>query len=187
LNAGFRIPPSAGSANGVLRSPLGYNRSYVNLGRRFSYEGWLAGQKEGRNFVTNGPLLFLTVRGASVRLRALSGAELDKAEIVVDGEVVKTFAATPGSSSLTGEARVRVEEGGWLAARVFEKNDKTVRFAHSAPVYFGKKARRSPQALARMREWIDALVEHVEPLRDLTPAQREEWLTLCRQAREFYQ
>lgn len=57
LSAGFRIPASAGSANGVSRNPLGYNRSYVYLGRQFDHSTWLGGQKAGRNFVTNGPML----------------------------------------------------------------------------------------------------------------------------------
>ena len=63
LSAGFRIPASAGSANGVAKIALGYNRSYVYLGKQFSYETWLAGQRAGRNFVTNGPMLFVTVNG----------------------------------------------------------------------------------------------------------------------------
>lgn len=45
LNAGLRVPASAGSANGVIHNPLGYNRSYVHLGSDFSAERWMAAQK----------------------------------------------------------------------------------------------------------------------------------------------
>jgi len=37
LNCGLRLPPSAGSASGVLPNPVGYNRVYVHLGPDFSY------------------------------------------------------------------------------------------------------------------------------------------------------
>src|SRR5262249_705740 len=32
LNCGLRIPPSAGSASGVLPNPVGYDRVYVHVG-----------------------------------------------------------------------------------------------------------------------------------------------------------
>ena len=63
LSAGLRIPASAGSANGVLKNPIGYSRSYAFLGNSFTTEAWLAAQKAGRNFVTNGPMLFLNANG----------------------------------------------------------------------------------------------------------------------------
>ena len=47
LNCGFRIPPSAGSASGVLPNPVGYNRVYVHLNGPFSYEDWWGGLARG--------------------------------------------------------------------------------------------------------------------------------------------
>ncbi|MGH9657042.1 MAG: hypothetical protein ACRD96_00775 [Bryobacteraceae bacterium] len=189
LSAGLRIPASAGSANGVLKNPIGYNRSYVNLGGSFSAEEWMAGQKAGRNFVTNGPMLFLRVREsdgrATVQLEALSSGELEKAEIVVNGAVVETFTPQGQRSRIVASAKVRAPDGGWLAARCYEKNPATVRFAHTSPVYFGKTPARSGEALARMREWIDALVEHLDK-QPLTDSQREEWFGLARKARERF-
>jgi hypothetical protein len=63
LNCGFRLPVSAGSASGVVPSPIGYNRVYVRLHDTFSYEGWFRALKAGRSFATNGPMLFFTVDG----------------------------------------------------------------------------------------------------------------------------
>src|SRR5262249_12161775 len=40
LNCGVRLPPSAGSASGVLPNPVGYNRVYVYLGKSLFYEKW---------------------------------------------------------------------------------------------------------------------------------------------------
>ena len=50
LNCGFRIPPSAGSASGVLPNPVGYNRVYVRLDEPFSYASWWRGLR-GRSLV----------------------------------------------------------------------------------------------------------------------------------------
>ena len=57
LNCGLRLPPSAGSASGVLPNPVGYNRVYVHVGKELTWEKWWEGLRAGRSFVTNGPLL----------------------------------------------------------------------------------------------------------------------------------
>ena len=86
LNCGLRVPPSAGSASGVLPNPVGYNRAYVYVGRDMTYDRWCQGLKAGRSFVTNGPLLlvraneqlpghvFTASEGAKVVIRLQAGA-----------------------------------------------------------------------------------------------------------------
>ena len=162
LSAGLRIPASAGSANGVLKNPLGYSRVYAYLDGPFSTAAWWKAQRAGRNFVTNGPMLFLTVDGqkpgailpdgprtVTVKVEARSRAEIETVEVLVDGVVVKTFPAR-------GAVQVPVESGSWIAARCIEKDPRTVRMAHTSPVYIGATARRDPAAIAWMREWIAA-------------------------------
>src|SRR5262249_21619906 len=63
LNAGLRVPPSAGSASGVLPNPVGYNRVYAHVGGAVSYEKWWEALAAGRAFVANGPLLRVRVGG----------------------------------------------------------------------------------------------------------------------------
>ena len=63
LNSGLRLPPSAGSASGVLPNPVGYNRVYVHLDEPFTCDAWFRGLSRGRCFVTNGPLLLVTADG----------------------------------------------------------------------------------------------------------------------------
>jgi hypothetical protein len=201
LGAGLRLPASAGSANGVLKNPIGYNRSYVLLDEPYSYDKWLAGQKAGRNFVTNGPMLFLTVEGkppgstlpgsireVSVRLSASASAPLETVELIVDGAVAKSF--KPGAKEFTTTVtKLKIRDGGWLAARCFEQNQLTVRFAHTSPVYFGASPARSPQALLFLRSWVETEMERIRwlPAELLTSEQKTEILEICRKARDFYQ
>jgi hypothetical protein len=139
LNCGFRLPVSAGSATGVMPSPLGFNRVYVYLPGGFEYHDWFRGLKAGRSFGTNGPMLFLTVnddkpgarlylpeRGGDVnrlrlRAEARSARELDRLEIIWSGQVVKTIRASGGSRELHVEYEFDAQRSGWFAARVFEK------------------------------------------------------------------
>jgi hypothetical protein len=65
LNCGFRLRPSAGTANGVHPVPLGFGRVYVQCPGGFSYEAWLRGLDEGRSFVTTGPMLLAEADGRS--------------------------------------------------------------------------------------------------------------------------
>src|SRR4030095_8612816 len=61
LNCGFRLRPTAGTANGVHPVPLGFGRVYVHLPDGFGYEAWKRGLDAGRSFVTTGPMLFARV------------------------------------------------------------------------------------------------------------------------------
>jgi hypothetical protein len=201
LSAGFRIPASAGSANGVVKVPFAYNRSYVYLGKRFSHGEWLAGQKAGRNFVTNGPMLFATVNNqrpgamlaegetqAHIRIEALSAFELDRVEVLVDGQIAKTLTPSQDQSRILASVTVPVEAGSWLAVRCFEKNDTTIRLAHTSPFYVGNTPKRSAEALEYLQEWVKADIARIEGLSEdkLSPGQKRELLELCRKALAFY-
>ena len=201
LSAGFRIPASAGSANGVVKIHFGYNRSYVYLGRRFSYTDWLAGQKAGRNFVTNGPMLFVNVNRvlpgsvlpgdageAHVEIDAVSAANLDRAEVLVDGAVARTIHSSASPWRIRASVTITVRDGSWLAVRCFEKNPVTVRLAHTSPFYFGKSPRRSAESLAHLRSWVEAEMDRLKglPGDKLTSGQKDELLALCRKALDHY-
>lgn len=126
LNCGLRLAAGAGSATGVKSSPPGYNRSYVKVGADATVRDFLASWRQGRNFVTNGPMLFLTAddrhepgdtielpaTGGEVRVRvqALSDQPLRSLAIIVNGQTI----ATTGHGEL--EARVPIKEGSWIVA-----------------------------------------------------------------------
>ncbi len=198
LNAGYRIPASAGSANGVLPNPIGYNRSYVHLGDGFSYHSWFEGQRAGRNFVTNGPVLLVQVNGllpgavlpsdtkqAEVQIEARSASNLRAVEIVVAGEVVESF--QPAAAMFMSTVRVPVQDGGWLAVRAFQEHPRTVRFAHTSPHYIGREPRRDPDAVAYLKAWVEAEIQRLEAVLDLTQEQREELIADCQRALESFE
>lgn len=137
LNCGLRLAAGAGSATGAKQTPVGYNRAYVRAGENPSLPDFLKAWREGRNFVTNGPMIFLTVdgrhqpgdtlelgpHGAEVRIdvEAVSQQPLTAVEVLLNGEVV---GRAPNASATTAKwsTTLRVSEGAWIAARCTEED-----------------------------------------------------------------
>lgn len=203
LNCGFRLPASAGSASGVKAAPLGYNRVYVNVAGPFSYANWFRSLKAGRSFATNGPMLFLSADGRGpgdvlrvdgarrqVRLRAeaLSPRPLDRLELVVNGRLVRTVTTADEAGRWVVESEATFSHDGWAIARAFEPAGRTIRFAHTSPVYVeaGRPAPAADDARFFI-EWIDreiAFYQSSDEFRD--PRHRAEMVAFFRQAREVY-
>jgi hypothetical protein len=206
LNCGFRLPLSAGSASGVKQAPLGYNRVYVRLNAPFSYENWFKALKSGRSFGTNGPMLFLTVDAAGpgetlsvegsttkhVRIRAesLSPRRQDRLEVLFKGQVIRTIAEPDERGILTVDFDFDVTDTGWFAARSFEPAGRTIRFAHTSPVYvrLGNRSGVVPADARFFLQWIDREMDHYrkEP-RFRKPEERAEMLKFFEKARAVYQ
>ncbi len=189
LNLGFRMPPSAGSASGVLPNPVGYNRVYARLDGPLSVEKWYAAMRDGRCFVTNGPMLFVSTgrSGAAlkVKVEALAREVIDRVEIVANGEIVESV--SPGAKSFRQDFMVNPERHSWLAVRCWLKQGETIRLAHSAPVYLPGKWDGTADAQYFV-QWIDELIalSGAEPDRFRNAAEREEVMALYRRARAFY-
>src|SRR5262249_5689784 len=148
LNGGLRLPPSAGSASGVLPNPVGYNRVYVHVDGELSYEKWWAGLKAGRSFVTNGPLLFCKANDhfpghvfavepgqrldLNLDLAVISKDRVPKLEIIKDGEVQQTIELSDQTRQQK-TARVSFDASGWFLVRGVADNKQTYRFASTAP------------------------------------------------------
>lgn len=149
LNCGLRLAAGTGSATGVKSSPAGYNRSYVRVDGNATVREFLEAWRQGRNFVTNGPMLFLTADGrhepgdtikfpstggaVQVRVQARSDQPLRSLAIVVNGRTI----ATTARGEL--EARIPVTEGAWIAA-VATAEDRSIsaaelaRYAQQSPL-----------------------------------------------------
>lgn len=197
LSAGLRIPVSAGSANGVLKSPLGYDRVYVHLDGPFSWEAWWKALKAGRSFATNGPMLWLTANGerpgstlagttrsARIQIEARAREPIDRVDLVVDGAIVRTLRPSGGGLSVKASFDIPVQDGSWMAARCFGQTDVTARMAHTSPIYVGAVPRRSPEAIKWMRAWIDGWREVIRntPGNRLDDGQKAAFLRLCGRA-----
>jgi len=196
LNSGLRIAPSAGSASGVLANPVGYNRAYVHLDGELTYEKWMEGLRAGRSFITNGPLLRVKANGQlpghvfaaekelSIELDAkLEGRDpVESFEIVRDGRIERTV---PVKDAL---GRLEFKQSGWFLVRCIAPNEKTFRFASSAPFYveIGASKRRISRSSAKFFvDWIDERMARV-PQKLSDPKQLDEVLEPHRKAREFW-
>ena len=175
---------------------------YVKLDAPFSYDSWFKALKAGRSMATNGPMLFLTVDGkepgdvlrvAPGRYRTLavhaevsSGKPLDRLEVVFNGKTIRTVR---GARDLKMDFEVEAAPG-WFAARAFEKPDRTVRFAHTSPVYVEVPGRSAPvpeEDAQFFIRWIDREMNFYRAasgFRD--PAHRSEMLALFAAARSVY-
>ncbi|HRK33465.1 MAG TPA: CehA/McbA family metallohydrolase [Candidatus Hydrogenedentes bacterium] len=184
LNAGLRIPPSAGSASGVLPNPVGYNRVYVHLDGPIKWDAWWDGLKSGRSFVTNGPMLMVKANDAYPGEVFRDGKEISiaiSAEIIAQEtipyiEVIKNgalhhsvpFDVWKKSGSL---GTLHFDESGWFMVRCITDNPKTFRFASTAPFYVEigrKKSRISRTAVQFLLDWTNeriARVKHDDPVK----------------------
>lgn len=147
LNCGFRIPPSAGSASGVMPNSIGYNRVYVHTDGAFAVDKWWDGLAAGRCFVTNGPLLRVSADGklpgyvfklngpAEIKLEAKLDCmdPIRSVEIIQNGRVVRQLSWEEFKSK--GLGRLAVEDSGWFVVRATADVEHTYRFAMTGPYY----------------------------------------------------
>ena len=196
LNCGLRIAPSAGSASGVLPNPVGYNRAYVHLDGAPSYERWMEGLRAGRSIITNGPLLRVKANGElpghvfaaekeiSIELAAVvEGRDpVEAIEIVRDGKIERKVPLKEGLG------RLEFKASGWFLLRCISPNEKTFRFASTAPFYveIGAQRRRVSRGSAQFfLDWVEERIARV-PLKLKDPKQLEEVLEPHQKAREFW-
>ena len=155
LNCGFPMRVTAGTASGAHPVQLGFGRVYVSLPDGFDGDAWIQGLRDGRSFVSNGPMLFVAHNDQSpghhfrateaTSIQVLGTAEsrrpLDRIEIVQAGKIVRRLTPT---NNRTDDGRfvshfdetISVSESSWICVRCFEQHpDERVRFAHTNPVH----------------------------------------------------
>ncbi len=206
LNLGLKLPISAGSASGVLRNPVGYNRLYAPL-ESFSYEDWFHAVKSGNAFATNGPMLFFELDGAQLgetiqvdsggvfrrkgSIKVRSQATLERAEILLNGEVIHEFHAGVNANEINEQVELAIDESSWIVARAYEKNDQTVRLAHTNPSYIEIGGPMTPKrdSATFYADWCRELpaASEADSERYENAAQRNEVEGIYRQAVGFYE
>ena len=149
LNLGVKIAATAGS-DVPWGATIGEVRTYAYTGRDFSADAWFAALKQGRTFVTNGPMLTLSVnkgipgdelrlgRGGKLRISAEAWAPEaigapKTLEIVSGGRVIRTSEARGEKDGKLGlQFDFSAAESQWIAARVTAFNGAV---AHTSAVY----------------------------------------------------
>jgi len=198
LNAGYRIPPSAGSASGVLKNPVGYNRVYVYLGEKLGYDAWWEGLRAGRTMVTNGPLLDVTVEGErpghvfqvdagtvmNVEAALLGAEPVSIVQIVVNGEVVTE--KTPKELLSDSTISLTVEKSGWFLIRALGSNPTTFRIASTAPYYVKVKGAPFKPKAEALQFFIDWINERIVKLEASPEEGKAAAIALQRQARDVF-
>jgi hypothetical protein len=201
LNAGLKIPPSAGSASGVLPNPVGYNRVYVFCGENFDYDRWFAGLRAGRVVVTNGPLIMPSVNGElpghtfqvdagkSIELEiGLTLSTRDKVEyleVVKNGRVEHEVRLDDWAKAGGKLPKIRFDSTGWFLVRAVTNVKNTYRFATTGPYYVevGYKPRISRASASFFLEWVR---ERMAQIKLDNANQQKEVLAYHQQAEKFW-
>ncbi|MEX2173551.1 MAG: CehA/McbA family metallohydrolase [Pirellulaceae bacterium] len=209
LNCGLRIPPSAGSASGVLPNPVGYNRVYVHCGEKLTWDAWWENLRRGRVVVTNGPMLrpqvfgpgapqegalpghvFQADKGATVELDiALNLATRDKIEyleVVQDGKVVHEVRLDAWADNKGHLPPVTFTKSGWMLVRAVTANPKTFRFASTGPYYVEIDYRRSVSKKSA-QFFLDWVFERAGRIKLADGEQQKEVMEYHRRARDYWQ
>jgi len=210
LHCGYRLSPTAGTASGVHPVPLGHSRVYVHTGESFDLAAWLEGLRQGRSFVTTGPMLLAKVGGehpgSVFKLPRKAGGNAEwsaevvcpdpvaRFEVIVNGEVRQSIEpnaarTAEGAWRWASKGTIAMPESGWVAFRTWsDRPDGRKRFAHTGVWHFEVAGRpvRPPKAQ------IDYLIEQLEisiaKQRDILPpeafAEFEQALEAYRKIRE---
>jgi hypothetical protein len=175
LNLGVKLTAMSSSDNPA--AVVGEERTYAYTGPgKFTVDTWYGAVKQGRTFVTNGPMLSLTVGGAmpgddvrvrkdaKVRIRAQAWAPESIGapkvlEVVSHGRVIRTVEARHApQGKLAVDFTLPAGESQWIAARTTAFNGAA---AHTSPVYvivdgasFLSRA-QAPQVVAKHLKVLD--------------------------------
>ncbi len=187
LNLGFRLPAVAGT-DVPWAGTLGDSRVYAFTGEELDADGWFDAVKQGRTFVTVGPMLEFTVDGhrPGQVLQPARGKELDiyakasvgapnvvslsRLELVVNGEVIRSVEPRGGSAEF--HFKLPANESMWVAARTAE--------THASPIYVvvdGKRHWNIAQAPTLLKKRLETLdeVERLFDRGEIDPGHDAEW------------
>jgi hypothetical protein len=208
LQAGYRLPLVGGSAKDGGGAAVGRVRTYAWLGpiRELDYSGWIEAVRGGRTFVTNGPLVNLSVgafgpggvvdvepgQHLPIRVEARSGLPFERLELLVNGSLVAAKEASGTRLSAQIDTEWPVDQSCWVAARCISGErlpDGQVIFGHSSPVWVNvREAPFRPAAgvveslLAELERFLDWVRNQAPRAAGARPDRLAEVLTAARSA-----
>jgi hypothetical protein len=194
LNGGYRLPLVGGTDKMSNEVPVGLYRTYVRLeeGRPFDYDAWCRGLRQGRTFLSGGPMLWFTVDGREPgdEIRIGKGADLEieatarsifplhSLQIVERGRVVAETVSPAGSRTLHLKERLKIRGDSWLAARCagpgysarphFDDRRRGV-MAHTSPVYLLGEGGPGPHAAETYRYMLTLISGSLDYIRKRSP------------------
>lgn len=209
LNCGFRLPATAGTDRIGPEEPVGHQRVYVKLDGPLTYPGWMEGLRQGRSFVTNGPMVSLSVDGRGpgetltiskpkvlrIQARGRSLRPFERLEIVVNGKVAASVPARDQGRRAELSLETPADRSLWIAARCMGGSPEETSiwthplFAHANPVHVDYPGRELAEA-----ESGCYLLDFLKPLEKWAREeaffenreQKDQALATIRQGMDFY-
>lgn len=200
LEAGFRVTPTAGSGFQGNDTQVGYNRVYAYSEVPPDETLWWQAITQGQTFVTNGPLLRVSINGlppgsvqTSYRSQSIPldiAASLavrdpvDYLDVVFNGETI--YSAKLEDHYKKGEfPTIEITKSGWLVVRVVTENTNGYRFATTAPFYFvfDGNPRVSRKAVTFFQRWQSAALKHLSE----SPSQLQLYAPWISNANQFWE
>jgi hypothetical protein len=186
LNLGYRIPAGAGTdamANyASMRGPVGDVRVFLETGGEKTPAALYSALKEGRTFVSNGPLLGLELAGlrpggvlreasgpVPFRVALRSPVAVDHLELVHNGKVIKSFELKGARRNLDASGELSLPRGGWLLLRAWNEHaDPLVLdlypYATTGPIYLELpgEPESAREDAAFFVTWMDRMINAVK-------------------------
>jgi len=213
LNLGFRVPAGAGTdamANyASLRGPVGMNRVFIAIVGETTPEKLHSGLKEGRTFVSNGPLLGLQIDGKhpgdaitlakpttlpyQASLRSI--VPIDHFELIFNGRVIASHRLEGARTQADVSGNVEIPVSGWLVLRAWNDHaDPRIQdiypYASTSPIYVtvDRQAPSSPDDAAYFVSWLDRVIAGVTVRSDYnSPQEKQDTLQYLNAARTIFQ
>jgi hypothetical protein len=175
LACGYRLPLVGASGKNRNTVALGRVRTYARLepNQPFGYGAWIEAVRAGRTFVTESPILSLTVDGhdpgsvlslpeggrtVRVRAEARSATAFDRVEVLYNGTVLAAGEVTGDRRTAVVDREMPITASGWLAARCQGGDRLPLLRAHTSPVYFqvaGQPMRPAAEVIAPLLAVLD--------------------------------
>ncbi|MDH4057297.1 MAG: CehA/McbA family metallohydrolase [Cyclobacteriaceae bacterium] len=213
LNCGFQIPAGAGTDAmtnyASLRGPVGLNRVYIKNDGPLDPNKFLKDVAEGKSFVTNGPILGLTVDGKSAgdSLRISKKGQMlkyaaflrsnfpvDHFEIIWNGDVIAKHTLPESKKTFDVEGSIKVKEKGWLLLRAWSDQANPdlmdlYPYASTNPIYINSDGENLNQKSAKeyFLKWVKRIEAKAVTLTYRTEEERKAVMDDIEKAKKFYE
>jgi hypothetical protein len=206
LNLGYRFAPAAGTDYPYLDHP-GAVRGYVETGSDHGVDAWFSGLEQGRIFVTNGPILDLTLNGQGMgsEVRLSKGDMVDisasvvlnpdvgtlaRLELIKHGEVIASDSSGEGAENLTLRFSEAAQESAWYVVRAHGQRPghSASIAAITAPVYVVVDGEERVWKREAVPGIVEGLISALEDVKNRAPSdviESEAWHSMAVWEQEF--